>query len=261
MSKARPHAHIYEKWVRGIRQAIPNEGERCAVYEYIIAYQIAKVYNAAELPTKRELSAAAALALTMLEGDLEELCEARKENNERRKENGVRNIQSSATQTLADPSRVLQSNTIQDNNNTRQDKAIQDKAIQVAGNLVQPKVSIFDLGLSLLRCGYIVKADELKKVYSRASAASNPLAYAEKAGFTKCQAQGAGAPCANFVEETRCKDIYALELYCVKVEDGVLYVNCTEAAANAIGQAGTDNAMQYAANVGAKTIQYMCNGK
>lgn len=41
MSKARPHAHIYEKWVRGIRIAVSNAEERCGLYEYIIGYQLA----------------------------------------------------------------------------------------------------------------------------------------------------------------------------------------------------------------------------
>lgn len=119
MSKARPSAHIYEKWVRGMRTAVPNDAERCALYEYIIAYQVAKVYGAAEPPKVQDLSSAAAVALAMLEGDLNEVCDMRKENNNRRRENGGKTTPSSPEQPLAGSSSPYQykykNNTIQDN--------------------------------------------------------------------------------------------------------------------------------------------------
>lgn len=78
MSKARPSAHIYEKWTRGIENSVPNKEERCSIYEYIFAYQYAKIYETEEIPNKPDgLSETAAAALNMLEGDIDELCEAR----------------------------------------------------------------------------------------------------------------------------------------------------------------------------------------
>lgn len=257
MSKARPHAHIYEKWVRGLHTAVPDDGERCGLLEYIIQYQIAEIYGAAELPKVQDLSSAAAIALAMLKGDLEELCEARKENNNRRKDNGALNIPSRSEQDLAGASRTLQNNTIQNNtiqsnNNTMQ--ALEDLAGQSA-------LSEFSIGLALLRKGYLVRAAQLRGVYPKASKARSPLAYAEKAGFNKCQDPTAGPPCANFVEATKCRDTRALEIYGVRVDDGIMQVRCTAAAERAIGTTGTENAMQYAASTGATEIRYICNAE
>ena len=177
MSKARPHAHIYEKWVRGLRTAVPDDKERCALLECIIEYQIAKVYGSAELPKIQDLSSAAAIAWAMLEGDLDELCEARKENNDRRRENGA----SRTEQDLIGADRTLQNNTIQ--NNTIQGN---NNTTQALTNLAgQKALSEFALGLSLLRRGYIVTATKLHAVYAQAVTKNNPLAYAEKAGFGK----------------------------------------------------------------------------
>lgn len=264
MSKARPHAHIYEKWVRGIRQAVPDERERCVLYEYIIAYQIAKVYGAAAEPNRRELSKAAAVALAMLEGDLEELCEARKDNNERRRENGAQNVPASTEQTLAGASRTLQSNTKQ--SNTIQSNTIQSNskaiAMQAIDSLAEPSITIFDMGLALLRKGYFVRYDLLQSVYERARKAKSPLSYAEKSGFTKLAGEPtAGAICANYIEATKCKDARALEMYGAKLEGSTLVVRCTPQADDAIGKAGTENAMQYAAQIGASEIKHLCNGR
>ena len=253
MSKARPHAHIYEKWVRGLRTAVPDDKERCALLECIIEYQIAKVYGSAELPKIQDLSSAAAIAWAMLEGDLDELCEARKENNDRRRENGA----SRTEQDLIGADRTLQNNTIQ--NNTIQGN---NNTTQALTNLAgQKALSEFALGLSLLRKGYIVKATKLHAVYAQAVTKHNPLAYAEKAGFGKFSDPAAGAVCANFVEATRCKDTRALELYGVAVDDEELQVRCTAAAEQAIGAAGMDNAQAYAAQVGAKFIEFYSNAE
>lgn len=254
MSKARPHAHIYEKWVRGIRQAVPDERERCVLYEYLVDYQNAKVYGAVAVPDRTKLSKAAAVALSMLEGDLEELCEARKDNNERRRENGAQNVPASTEQTLAGTSRPLQSNTIQSNS-----KAI---AMQALENLAEPSMTIFDMGLALLRKGFFVRYDKLQSVYERASKAKSPLAYAEKSDFTKLAGEPTeGAICANYIEATKCKDARALEMYGAYLEGSTLVVRCTPQAADAIGKAGTENAMQYAAQIGASEIKYFCNGR
>lgn len=259
MSKARPHAHIYEKWVRGIRQAVPDERERCGLYEYIIAYQIAKVYGAAAVPNRRELSKAAAVALAMLEGDLEELCEARKDNNDRRRENGAQNVPGSTEQTLAGASRPLQSNTKQSNTIQSNSNAI---AMQAIDSLAEPSVTIFDMGLALLRKGYFVHYDKLQSVYERARKAKSPLVYAENSGFTKLAGEPTeGAICANYIEATKCKDARAIEMYGAKLEGRTLVVRCTPQAADAIGKAGTENAMQYAAKIGASEIKYLCNGR
>ena len=249
MSKARPHAHIYEKWVRGIRTAVPNAEERCGLYEYIIAYQLAKIYDAAELPQVQDLSSAAAVALAMLEGDLDELCEERKANNDKRRENGAQKPNSTG-QTLAGAGRPLQSNTIQSNTIAKQ--ALKD--------LQSANLSIFDLGLALLKSGYIVRYDQLQSIYDRARTAKSPVAYAAKA-LDKLADPTAGAICANFIEATGCKDAQALELYGVSKEGAILYVRGTAAAFAAIGEKGIQNAMQYAAAVGANNIQCISNGK
>lgn len=251
MSKARPHAHIYEKWVRGIRAAVPDAEERCGLYEHIFAYQFAKVYGATELPRVQDLSSAAALAFAMLEGDLEELCEARKDNNSKRAQNGLQSIPSAPEQDLAGASRSLQDNTIQDN-------TIQDNSNTMQG---RGALDEFAIGLALLRNGYIVRAAQLRGIYPKAAAARSPLAYAEKAGFNKCQDPTAGPPCASFVEATKCRDTRALEIYGVRVDDGILCVRCTAAAERAIGTTGTENAMQYAASIGATEIRYYSNAE
>ena len=259
MSKARPHAHIYEKWVRGIRTAVPNAEERCGLYEYIIAYQLAKIYDAAELPQVQDLSSAAAVALAMLEGDLDELCEERKANNDKRRENGAQKPNSTG-QTLAGAGRPLQSNTIQ--SNTIQSNTIQSNTIakQALKDLQSANLSIFDLGLALLKSGYIVRYDQLQSIYDRARTAKSPVAYAAKA-LDKLADPTAGAICANFIEATGCKDAQALELYGVSKEGAILYVRGTAAAFAAIGEKGIQNAMQYAAAVGANNIQCISNGK
>lgn len=257
MSKARPHAHIYEKWVRGIRTAVPDNAERCALYEYIITYQLAKVYDAAELPKVQNLSSAAAIALAMLEGDLNELCEARRENNDRRRENGTQNIPSRPEQTLAGASRPLQSNTIQSNTIQSNNNTMQDLSDLAALNVL----SEFDFGLALLRKGYIIKATALRDAYESAKNKNAVLAHPGKWGFTKSENTNSGAPCANFVEATKSRDTRALEIYGVNVEDDVLNVTCTAAAERAIGEPGKNSAMQYANTIGAKGIKFLSNGQ
>lgn len=260
MSKARPHAHIYEKWVRGLRKAVPNAEERCALLEYIIAYQIAKVYDAGEIPQVQDLSQAAALALAMLEGDLEELCEERRANNDRRRENGAKAIPNSTEQTLAGTSSPLQSNTIQDNNNTSQ-----INAKQVLANLATDgAIKEFDLGLALLRRGYLVKAADLHSVYERAAQKEHPLAYAAKA-MVEAADRAALTIAANFIEATGCRDTRALEVYGAgKISDDgtpVLEVRCTAAAREVLSKASKANIATYLETCGADRIEYFCNGQ
>lgn len=262
MSKARPHAHIYEKWVRGIRKAVPNAEERCGLYEYIIAYQFAKVYGAADLPPVQDLSSAAAFAFAMLEGDLEELCEERRENNARRRENGTKAVPSSTEQDLAGTSRTLQSNTIQDNNNTSQSKAKQ----VLADLATDGEIKEFDLGLALLRRGYIVKAGELHNIYDRAAQKEHPVAYAAAAMTQADPSVRAGlAVAANFVEATGCRDTRALEVYGVdKVSDDgapILSVRCTTAACEVLSKANKANLADYLETCGATRVEYFCNGQ
>lgn len=262
MSKARPHAHIYEKWVRGIRKAVPNEAERCGLYEYFIDYQLAKVYGAAEMPDAQRLSQAAAVAMACYEGDLEELCEERRENNDRRRENGAKAIPNSTEQTLAGTSSPLQSNTIQDNNNTSQ-----SNAKQVLANLATDgAIKEFDLGLALLRKGYLVKAGELHSVYERAAQKEHPLAYAAKAMVEPDPSIRAGlAIAANFVEASGCRDTRALEVYGVTMasDDGarILSVRCTAAAREVLSKASKANIATYLETCGADRIEYFCNGQ
>ena len=256
MSKARPHAHIYEKWVRGIRAAVPSAEERCGLYEYIIAYQIAKVYEAAELPRVQDLSSAAAVALAMLEGDLEELCEARRDNNDKRRENGAQATPASPGQTLPGSSspgqtlnNTIQSNTIQ--SNTKQDAP----ALAYTGE----EMSEFDLGLALLRCGYIIKAERLRSVYESAKGKKSPLAYAK--GCYKDEATNPNkssiAIIANFIEQTKCRHTYALEIYSIQKEGEELAINCAQRALDTI----TPERMQAAARTyGAKAVQVYCSG-
>lgn len=260
MSKARPHAHIYEKWVRGIRKAVPNEAERCGLYEYFIDYQLAKVYGAAEMPDAQRLSPAAAVAMACYEGDLEELCEERRENNDRRRENGAKAIPNSTEQTLAGTSSPLQSNTIQDNNNTSQ-----INAKQVLANLATDgAIKEFDLGLALLRKGYLVKAADLHSVYERAAQKEHPLAYAAKA-MVEAADRAALTIAANFIEATGCRDTRALEVYGVgKISDDgtpVLEVRCTAAAREVLSKASKANIATYLETCGADRIEYFCNGQ
>lgn len=257
MSKARPQAHIYEKWMRGIRRAVPDAAERCALLEYIIQYQIAKVYEAADLPKLQDLSTAAALALAMLEGDLQELCEERRARVEANRENGRNNTQPTPT----DPNGYEQALTIQYNNNTIQGNNNTTQALtDLAG---QSALSEFAIGLALLRSGYIVKASDLHARYGRAAAAKNPVAYAAK-GLNEA-ANKAELLCAvNYLEATGCQDPRALELYGAQLdrEDGapVLNIRCTAAARDAIGKAGQDRARGYLQKIGATAVNFVCNG-
>lgn len=264
MSKARPHAHIYEKWVRGLRKAVPSAEERCALLEYIIAYQIAKVYDAGEIPPVQDLSQAAALALAMLEGDLEELCEERRANNDRRRENGAKAVPSSTEQPLAGTSSPLQSNTIQDNNNTSQSNAKQ--ALESLADGLKGQIKEFDLGLALLRKGYLVKAGELHSIYDRAAQKEHPLAYAAKAMVEADPSVRAGlAIAANFVEASGCRDTRALEVYGASMasDDGarILSVRCTPAARDILSNASKAKVTEYLETCGADRVEYFCNGQ
>lgn len=148
-----------------------------------------------------------------------------------------------------------------ENENVNENDNENDNAPALASLVGQKAFSEFALGLSLLRRGYIVTATKLHAVYAQAVTKNNPLAYAEKAGFRKFSDPAAGAVCANFVETTRCKDTRALELYGVAVDDEKLQVRCTAAAEQAIGAAGMDNAQAYAAQVGAKFIEFYSNAE
>lgn len=254
MSKARPHAHMYQKWVQGIRQAVPNDAERCALYEYIMAYQIASVYGESELPQDCNLSQAARLAYVMIEGDLQELCESRREVNSIRAKNGARNVPNSTEQNLTGASRSEQ-------NLTEPIKTTQYKNNTIQSNYKgAEKIGIFDLGLFLLSQGYIVTPDKLRSVYANACSARSPQAYAAKAfedSRNGSAQHGEGLQVANFVRATECTDLQALGVYGVAIESEVLAVRCTKAAAAAIGEHGTQNALQgYAKEVGCNTIKY-----
>lgn len=152
MSKARPHAHIYEKWVRAIKKTLPDAIDRCLLYEYIIAYQIARVYGA-EMPNKKDLSTAAIFAITMLEGDLDELCDARRDCIERNRENGAKSTQrdpAGAGRTYTNQYNTNQYNTNQINSN--QEEELKDK-----------KMLYFKMGCKLLRMGYVCPRVELDR--------------------------------------------------------------------------------------------------
>ena len=272
MSKARPHAHIYEKWVRGIRTAVPNADERCGLYEYVIGYQLAKVYNAVELPRVQDLSSAAAIALAMLEGDLDELCEARKEHNQKRQENGAMNIPSRTEQDQVGASRTkqdqvgpintiqsntIQSNTIQSNSNTMQDLA----NLPLGQNAFK---SEFDFGLALLDKGYLVNASQLHSVYERATAPGikDPVAYAA-AAMTQSKNRAGLATAVNYLKATGCRDTRALEVWWAKpseIERGVLDIGCAPAARDAITAQYQDKAREYLEKIGCNAIKFVCNG-
>lgn len=261
MSKARPLAHIYEKWVRGIKQAVPNEQERCGLYEYIIEYQFAKVYGVGNTPSRSNLSVAAQTACAMLEGDLDELCDARRENNKKRAQNGAQNIPSSTEQVQAGASRPIQNNTIQNNTTQSQNNTIQDTA-DLVGQM--GFIKEFDLGLALLRNGYIVKATDLHNKYERARQAKNPVAYA-KAGLREAHDKAGLAAAVNYLEATGCKDTRGLELFGAKIKtdegERVLEISCTTAARDAIGKIGQDKASEYLKTIGVKNVIFWCNGQ
>ena len=264
MSKARPHAHIYEKWVRGIRKAVPNEAERCGLYEYFIDYQLAKVYGAVEMPDAQVLSPAAAVAFACYEGDLDELCEVRKLLVERNKVNGLKGR---PQQTPADPSGGEMTPTIQ--SNTIQDKTIQSNinAKQVLADLATDgEIQEFDLGLALLYKGYLVKAGELHSLYARAAQKEHPVAYAAKAMVEADPSVRAGlAVAANFVKATGCRDTRALEVYGASIasDDGtpILNVRCTPAAREVLSKASKANIADYLETCGADRVEYFCNGQ
>lgn len=107
MTPARPMACVYEKWYRGIVQAVPDPAERCALLEYIVQYQLHVIYGAGEQPNKENLPQAARIAVVMLEGDLSEFCERKIEYNKTCKQNG-RKRAADGTDTLTDPDRVEQ---------------------------------------------------------------------------------------------------------------------------------------------------------
>lgn len=258
MSKARPHAHIYEKWMRGIAKAVPNAEERCALLEYIIQYQIANIYDAAEAPNPSTLSPAAALAYAMIEGDLDELCEARTIRVNVNRENGRNNTQPTPTDPNGSHSTpTIQSNTIQ--YNTKQNQ----KTRTLARDALFKAFNEFELGFALLRKGYIVKAAALHARYDRAAAARNPVAYAAK-GLNEADDKAALNCAANYLEATGCKDTRSLELYGADLyKDGgvvVLRIRCAAAARDAIGITGQDKARDYLKTIGATVVEFVCNG-
>jgi len=266
MSKARPHANIYEKWMRGLRKAVPNDAERCAVLEYIIAYQVAKVYGIGEVPKADGLSKDADTALAMIEGDLEDVTEELRAMAERNRENGAKNKPPQSDP--ADPSGypvgpTIQSNTIQDNN-----KAIQGNTQALAGlaDGLNGQIKEFDLGLALLRAGYIVKAADLHDIYDRAAQAKNPAAYAAKAMNPADPSARAGlSVAANYIEATGCKDTRALEVYgaAMASEDGeaILCVRCTTQAREVLSRASKAKVAEYLQTCGAARIVFSCNGQ
>lgn len=141
MTPARPMACVYEKWYRGIVQAVPDPAERCALLEYIVQYQLHVIYGAAEQPNKENLPQAARIAVVMLEGDLEELCASRIDHNEKCRQNGRKRAAAADTDTdtLTDPNRVEQGLTdpnspyLTPQNKTNQNKSKQNKSKREGG--------------------------------------------------------------------------------------------------------------------------------
>lgn len=213
----------------------------------------------------QDLSSAAVVALAMLEGDLDELCDARIARVEANRENGRGNTQPTPTDPNGgEPTPTIQSNTIQDNNNTSQINAKQ--ALESLADGLKGQIKEFDLGLALLRRGYLVKAGELHSIYDRAAQKEHPLAYAAKAMVEADSSVRAGlAIAANFVEATGCTDTRALEVYGANIEredgEAVLGIRCTAAARDAIGRAGQEKARGYLLKIGVTDVTFMCNGR
>ena len=272
MTPARPMACVYEKWYRGIVQAVPDPVERCALLEYIVQYQLHVIYGAGEQPNKEKLPQAARIAVVMLEGDLEELCASRIDYNEKRKQNGRK---SAAADTLTDPNRPKQ--TLTDPNRgeqgtadpnrpkqtltdpSNQIKSNQIKTNQIKSNQKEREEEIFVLGLNLIKMGRLVNADKLlQEWFVRKGRVNDPTAY-----FAKIFPQNPNTPCAEcivqFVQATESRDLHALEIYNIRQDGDSIDVLCTEAAAVAIGERGKQRA-QANLNVSQIEITYS-NGK
>lgn len=279
MAKARSRAQFYEKWTRGILETIQDKAERCDIYEYIHAFQYSKVYGSdIPIPDKENLSPAAKIVLKMLEGDVKELCDENQERIGLLREYGKKGGAPTGNQNARKQPKTTKNNPMVENqpseeennhevenqptiqNKTIQSKTNQDKTTYAGAitHLLGEKIEEFDLGLALLRKGYVIKAATLKGVYWNASVAKSPVAYAAKA-FNKCESNDCGAICGNFVEATQCRDTRALEIYGCRVEDGILYVRCTADAERVIGEVGRQHAMDYAKSVGATDIRFQPN--
>ena len=265
--KTSPSAVIYHKWLTGIRETVPDEAEQGRLLNYIADYQFSKIYGIEHLPNKDRLSPISKAIVAMLDGDMTEFCAKRKTkiNNPSKKsdeyQEETEENESSQEETEENEGKRNKTDSPSKQNKTNQNNINQNKpniAREVSRTL-GVKVEEFELGLGLLRKGYIVKAIALRGVYANASVAKNPIAYAATA-FSKNECEECGQPCANFVEATGVKDTRALEVYGVKVQDGIMYVRCTQDAAQVIGTHGIETAQRYATQCGAKEIRLLYNG-
>lgn len=265
MSKAIPRATLFQKWLHGIDKAAANDIERLRLRMYIEQMQLAKVYESEEIPQEpQNLSQKAQGYLCAIDEDLQEYCRVMRERVQRNRENGLKDPKQ-PHKTPQDPSGVQE--TPQDPTNptqptreyNNQNNTIQNNTIQ-SNYKGAEKVGLFDLGLFLLSQGYIVTPDKLRSVYANACSARRPQAYAAKAfedSRNGSAQHGEGLQVANFVRATKCTDLQALGVYGVTIEGETLAVRCTKAAEAAIGEQGTQNALQgYAKAVGCNTIIY-----
>lgn len=150
-----------------------------------------------------------------------------------------------------------------DNVNVNVNDNVNDNAQTLASIAGLNVLKEFELGLALLRKGYIVKAKKLHEVYEHSQVKEKVQAAPEKWGFIKCPNNG-GAPLANFVEATKCRDTRALEILgatmATENEGQILEIMCTSDAARVIGETGKANAMTYAKTIGANDIKLVYNG-
>lgn len=275
MSKARSYANVYGKWMRGIQQAVPNDSERCKLYEYIIWLQLSRVYGDGSVPPKDELSQAASVALIMIEGDLEEVCEGKSTRIDKIRNNlkqfqdistdiGVEETDMGNNETHMEPISGIKEPISVPQGKTRLDKTKLGKAAQGNAGADAPAngepLDIFELGLNLLRKGYKVDPKKLQDRYWSICNAKAPYAYAASV-FAMLQDQQTGPIHAFFIESTQTHNIEAFGIYGVAVKKGLLEVRLRKSAAEAIGEVGKQQALKkYAELYGVTDVEFVING-
>lgn len=267
MKKARPSAQIYEKWLQGIEKAVPDPAEQCELLKYICKYQFAQIYGTAEMPNADKLPQAAKVALCLLEGDLQEVSEQRKELNEIRANNGRK----SKNNTQADPSRgeqpqtatPIQNNTIQ--NNTIQDIISSTPTPSKGGD--EEEKEIFDLGLELIEHGKKVYENDLRQVYAAAVDMRNAgkirttiQQYIRGTMKQNLPDPKKGKIIANLIRSAGVVDLRLLECERVEVnsEAKLLKVYCTNAFMEAIENSdiACNGVRQYLDSIGVTSMSY-----
>lgn len=238
----KPIADIMLNWTESIRQAVPDNEERCRVYDYIFAECKRIDYGVPHELTKPD--GAGRLAIDLIVPYLEEMYAGKaayKQGRQPRAGESVRkqagaNPYARAVANNDKPPHTHACGEINNNNNNRKNK----KGIEII--IPQPPLlygdelerELFEIGLAAIYKGKAVCVNRLRDLYNDTTMKEieglvrRPKAYIIKCLRTKYNSQSEASAIANLLRAADIGSPDCLEVYGLFVENEICHITCTQ---------------------------------